>query len=72
MPEGRIAPQASFNHVQDLAAPPERVFPLLCPTRETEWLEYWRCELIHSRSGFAEEGCIQNTQHATIVGGDIN
>ena len=61
MTESRIAPQATFNHVQDLAAPPERVFPLLCPTREAEWLEHWRCELVHSRSGFAEEGCIFTT-----------
>ena len=61
MTESRIAPQASFNHIQDLAASPERVFPLLCPTREAEWLEYWRCELVHSRSGYAEEGCIFTT-----------
>jgi hypothetical protein len=43
---------------QHLVATPERVFPLLCPTREYDWIEPWRCRLIRSDSGFAEEDCI--------------
>jgi hypothetical protein len=39
-------------------APPEQVFPLLCPVREAEWIPGWRCRLIHSTTGLAELGCI--------------
>jgi hypothetical protein len=42
-------------------APPERVFPLLCPVREAEWVPGWEYELIHSRSGFAELDCLFTT-----------
>jgi hypothetical protein len=40
---------------------PERVFPLLCPTREYEWIEPWECELLRSDSGFAEANCVFRT-----------
>ena len=41
-----------------LSAPPEKVFPLLCPVREHEWLETWRASLVHSDSGVAEDDCV--------------
>lgn len=40
-----------------LAAPPERVFPLLCPVLEYDWIEHWRCIVAYSESGVAELGC---------------
>lgn len=42
-------------------APPDRVFPLLCPVREAEWVPDWKYQLIYSQSGFAEEGCVFTT-----------
>ena len=45
----------------EIPAPPGRVFPLLCPTREYAWLPGWSCELIYSDSGVAEQGCIFRT-----------
>lgn len=39
-------------------APPERVFPLLCPVREHDWIEGWRAEVVRSESGVAEAGCV--------------
>lgn len=39
----------------------ETVFPLLCPVREYEWIAHWRCEMVHSRSGVAEDGCVFRT-----------
>lgn len=48
------AKQCSLSACQLLAAPPEKVFPLLCPTREFDWIETWNCELVFSKSGFAE------------------
>lgn len=42
-------------------APPEKVFPLLCPVREAEWVPGWKYRLIYSRSGVAEAGCVFGT-----------
>lgn len=42
-------------------APPERVFPLLCPVREADWLAGWKYRLVHSQSGIAERGCVFTT-----------
>jgi len=47
-----------FLWTQDLPAPAERVFPLLCPVQEYDWLPAWRCEMVYSDSGVAEEGCV--------------
>lgn len=44
-----------------LSAAPDKVFPLLCPVREYEWLPTWQCELIFSQSGYAELGCVFTT-----------
>ncbi len=51
------------SYVQHIEAPPEAVFPLLCPVREGEWLEGWAesCEVIWSASGLAEPGCAFRT-----------
>lgn len=51
----------SWQDVMQLDAAPERVFPLLCPVREYEWLEDWKCELLYSASGVAEDGCLFRT-----------
>ncbi len=42
---------------QHLVGPPERVFPLLCPVREREWVNGWDPRLVVSASGFAERDC---------------
>jgi hypothetical protein len=51
----------SFEHAERLAAAPATLFPLFCPTREYDWIEGWSCELLHSVSGFAEQGAIFRT-----------
>lgn len=42
-------------------APLERVFPLLCPVREREWLQGWDATMVCSESGVAEPGCVFTT-----------
>lgn len=42
---------------------PDKVFPLLCPVREYDWIETWNCEMIYSKSGRAELDCIFRTRH---------
>ena len=49
------------TYTWEIPAPPDRVFPLLCPVRESEWIPGWSCELIYSESGVAEKGCIFKT-----------
>jgi hypothetical protein len=43
---------------QTLHAAPPRVFSLLCPEREKEWLPGWDARMIHSESGRAEPRAI--------------
>jgi len=40
----------------------EKVFPLLCPRREEEWIPGWECETLWSRSGYNEEGAVFRTR----------
>jgi hypothetical protein len=49
------------KHTILLHGKPEALFPLLCPVREYEWIEPWKCDMIYSDSGFAEQDCIFQT-----------
>jgi hypothetical protein len=55
------AKRIELSHTQKYGAPAAQVFPLLCPTREYDWIETWKCELVYSDSGYAEENCIFTT-----------
>ena len=48
-------------------APPNEVFPLLCPIREYDWIDGWECEMIYSDSGFAENNCIFKSEFAAGI-----
>src|SRR5271157_5305630 len=52
------AKRVSHEYTQNNMAPPERVFPLLCPVREADWVPGWQYRLIYSESGVAEYGCV--------------
>lgn len=47
---------------QTLVAGPERVFPLLCPVREADWLDGWDPIAVFSNSGVAEPDCVFLTE----------
>src|SRR5947199_10286893 len=49
---------ATPTYRQKLCAPPARVFPLLCPVRETDWADGWLPDVVISSSGIAERDCI--------------
>lgn len=55
------AKRITRTYVQKIEAAPDKIFPLLCPVRESEWLEGWQCQIIYSRSGLAEKDCIFKT-----------
>jgi hypothetical protein len=46
------------SYVQHLNAPPETVFPLLCPVMEVEWAHGWMPEMVISQSGVIEQDCM--------------
>jgi hypothetical protein len=48
----------THEYTQNNVAPPEKVFPLLCPVREADWVPAWQYRLIYSESGVAEYGCV--------------
>jgi hypothetical protein len=50
-----------------LSAAPERVFPLLCPVREHEWIDTWRADIVYSDTGIAEKGCVFTTADTTAL-----
>lgn len=64
-----ISPRRTFEQVARLEAPPGEVFPLLCPVREYDWIPAWRCELLYTASGVAEEGCLFRTAAPDGSGG---
>jgi hypothetical protein len=53
--------RAKRAYKMHLAAAPTGVFPLLCPTREYDWIDTWRCRMVYSESGHAEPDCIFKT-----------
>lgn len=56
----KISPplRATRTYVQRLAAEPEKVFPLLCPVREADWIEGWDPVAVFTYSGVAEQDCV--------------
>lgn len=46
------------GYAQHLNAPPQTVFPLLCPVLEVEWVPGWMPEMVISHSGVCEQDCI--------------
>ena len=50
--------RATRTFTQSLVAGPERVFPLLCPVLEADWLDGWDPIAVFSNSGVAEPDCV--------------
>ena len=54
--------RAVKSRIMKIPFPVSKVFPLLCPQRESEWVPGWDCKMIYSKSGYAEQGCIFKTK----------
>lgn len=50
-----------FAHKMRVHHEPEKVFPLLCPVREFDWIPSWDCRIVYTESGLAERGCVFQT-----------
>jgi len=53
---------------QTFSAPPGAVFKQLCPTREMDWIHGWSADLIWTRTGYAEPGCVFTTPENNVLG----
>jgi len=54
--------RATRTYTQSLVAPTHRVFPLLCPVREADWIDGWDPVAVWSLSGVAEPDCVFTTR----------
>jgi hypothetical protein len=50
--------RVAHSYTQSLRGSAERVFPLLCPVREADWIEGWNPSLVLTASGRAERDCV--------------
>ncbi len=56
-----IALRVERKRVLEIEGGPERVFPVLCPVREADWVPGWEYRMVYSKSGVAELGCVFTT-----------
>ncbi len=59
-----IAKRYELHNEVEVGAAAERIFPLLCPVRESEWIPGWTCQMIFGHSGLAEKDCVFVTRQA--------
>ena len=54
----------------EIKTSPDKIFPLACPVEELRWIPDWEYQLIYSRSGVNEPGCIftENVSGPAIFG----
>lgn len=50
--------RAVRTYTQSLVAAPDKVFPLLCPVRERDWVDGWDPLMVATNSGVAERDCV--------------
>lgn len=55
-----------LKHTQTFNTTPDKLFPLLCPTKEFDWMDGWHCEMIYSNSKYHEYNCIFKTNYFNI------
>ncbi|MCP4572796.1 MAG: hypothetical protein GY838_10630 [bacterium] len=62
------AQRQALTFEREIAHPVEAVFPLLCPSRESDWIPGWTAELVHTTSGYIEEDCVFRTDDTNGFG----
>ena len=55
----------SFNH------PVGMVFRQFCPTREYDWIDGWKCDLLYTTTGYIEKDCIFQSKTDSALGPGI-
>lgn len=68
---GQKFKRKSQSYQKVLGASPEEIFPLLCPTRELDWINGWDCDLIYTSTGYAEKDCVFSTPKGSVFDSGI-
>jgi len=55
------AKKETWTRVMHTLGSANETFPLLCPVREYDWIPTWKCNMIYSESGVAEDMCVFKT-----------
>lgn len=58
-----IAKRITRNYCQTIFSTPDKIFPLICPVLEAQWLDDWDYKMIYSETGFAEDGAVFTTSN---------
>lgn len=62
------AARRKLRWVKEVAGTVDDVFPLLCPSREADWIPGWDAELLFTNTGYAERDCVFRTDPDGTVG----
>ena len=54
----RAPNRVSHTYKQRLSGSLSKVFPLLCPVREADWIDGWNPVMVLTQSGAAEQDCV--------------
>ncbi len=54
----RAPNRVSHTYKQRLNGSLSKVFPLLCPVREADWIHGWNPVVVLTQSGYAEQDCV--------------
>jgi hypothetical protein len=68
---GKVRESKTQTYERRFSFPPEIVFPQLCPSRELDWIPGWDCDLVHTSTGYAEDGCVFSTPATNALGDGI-
>jgi hypothetical protein len=61
-PKWKKGERFDYTHEIILHSSKDKIFPLLCPVREYEWFNDWKCTMVYAESGVAENNCIFYTK----------
>ncbi len=50
--------RVAASHAEIIKRSPGKIFPLLCPVQEYNWIDQWDCEIIFSNREGIENNCI--------------
>ena len=62
------AQRRSLVFEREIPHPAGAIFPLLCPSRECDWIPGWTSELIYTDSGYIQEDCVFRTDDTNGFG----
>lgn len=63
-----VARRRVIRFTRNVPAEAQEIFPQLCPTRESDWIDGWESEIVFSETGYGEEQCVFRTDENNATG----